>query len=61
MNGDDVLLGIVSRIGKNTWVKSTFDSIAALNYDAVLVGLDELVIEEYIPLCVGQFATAVSH
>ena len=61
MNGHDVLLRIVSRIGKNTWVKSTFDPITALNYDAMLVGLDELVIEEYIPLCVGQFAMAVNH
>jgi hypothetical protein len=61
MNGHDVLLRIVSGIGENTWVKSTWDPIAAFNYDAVLVGLDKLVIEEYFPLCVGQFATAMGH
>jgi hypothetical protein len=61
MNGRDVLLRIVGGIGKNTGIKSTFDPIATLNYDAMLVGLDKLIIEEYVPLCVGQFTTAMSH
>jgi len=43
------------------WVKSMFDPITALNYDAVLVDFDKLIIEEHVPLCVGQFATAMSH
>jgi hypothetical protein len=46
MNWHSVLLRIVGRIGENTWVKSTWDPIAALNYDAVLIGLDKLIIEE---------------
>jgi hypothetical protein len=55
------LLWIVGGVCKNARIKSAFNAITALNYKAVHISLHKFIIEKYIPLCMDDFTTAVSH
>jgi hypothetical protein len=55
------LLRIIGRISKNTGVKTSQYSIAALDDNAVFVSIKKLVIDEQIPLRMKQFTTTVGH
>ena len=55
-----VLFGIVSRVSKNPWIKSTVNTISAEDHDAVLPGMQKTIVQEYFPLGMEKLASAVS-
>jgi hypothetical protein len=47
-----ILLRIISRMRKDPEIKTPLNAITAGYNNAVLPSLDEVVIENYLPLCV---------
>ena len=56
-----MLLWVVGRIRENPRVKQSHYPISAQYLDAILVGMDELVVEENIPLRMKVLSFAVTH
>jgi hypothetical protein len=54
-----VLLGIICRVGEDPGVESTCDAVAAEDDDSVLVRLQELVVQQDIPLLVEEFSVTM--
>jgi hypothetical protein len=53
---DDVLFRIITGVGEDPWVKSPPLSITALDRDAMLPRLNEVIIKENRPLGVHELA-----
>ena len=59
--GTDSLFRIISRISEYSRIKPAIDAITAMNNDTMLPCLYKFIIEKNPPLCMEQFAMAVSH
>ena len=55
-----LLLRIVGRVGKNSRINPSSDSITAFDDNAVPVGVYELVVKEYVPLRMEHFSATMS-
>ena len=57
----DLLFGIISRIGEYLRIKPAINAITTANNDTVLPCLYKFIVKKNPPLCMEQLAMAVSH
>ena len=59
--GLDLLLRIICRISKNTWINLVFYSVMANNHNAIYHGMNKIIVQKKPPDCLNELVVAVSH
>ena len=55
------LFWVISRVSKEPGIKSAGDFVATFDYNPVLICVQKLLIEKYIPLSVEYFTATMGH
>jgi hypothetical protein len=58
---EDELFWVVSRISKDPRIEAVFYTITTSDHNAVLICVDEILVQKYLPFFMEKFSMAMGH